>query len=1745
MMKRKVTLWMLVLLLSLGMLPPLSAQVQAEAMPLTNGGFESGLVGWSPLYGNAANMVVTSEHYQSGGFSLRIEDKEATSGYAVISGRQPVTPGKQYMASAKVNIISGNGMIYLYFYDAAGTMIKSISSSKSTPLGAWSDIMISSEPPAGATEVAVVLATSMVNVGRVYFDNVSLSAVSLIANGGFESGLQHWNPAYGSAQRMTVVADPKFSGASSLKIDDNSAQSSFGMESDKFPVVPGKSYTVETRVRVDSGSAAVYLRFYNAAGIQLDQVSKGQGVTQGLWQTVTATMVAPPGAVKATVILYSSSVSVGVMYFDDVSLSDKTMLQGIVTDAADAAPVPWVNAYLYMAADTGFMQPIDKAVTNAAGKYTFGKGIQDGSYVVRLSKDGYVAGTVAVEVGTNPASADLALAKDTTAPRYTVGGKVRVPGAGTPVAGASVSLYDDSDAGFTASLSAAVSGADGTFTLDRPVVDGRYLARAVKPGFYTTTFPVAVNGGSFTSVDLQMPVKDNVTEASIPKPPAAHPRLYVTPELVTQLQAKIATPHFQPIWTKLVKGSLIPDYTGVSSGATLAFENYPFPAAEQARYVKLIGRGNAVNQWNSITETEIYSQGAAGEKVKLPVQNASWSSQDRQYDGNNTIDGNLDAESRWSAEGTEEWIVYDLGSAHAVSEIDIAWYSGNTRVSYFDIYVSPDGQSWKLVDLGMGKPPGWLDPPPPGGINYSASTKQAIEFNAMKYLLQGDTASGRLAIEAIQNFMDTAVYGGLDTFRPIGDTIFAAALVYDWCYALLEEGEKTAIIASLKQLAGKMEIGYPNIRYGTITGHNSENQLLKDFLTAGAAIYDEDPEMYDLSAKRFFEEYVPARNFWYLSGMNHQGASYGFGVRYVPELWAQWLFDRMGHGSVFVPEQGDVIYRGIYMRRPDGQMLVDGDTGNGHNNAPGVYWKYTPALMLAASYYKDPYLQDEFMRQYTPGADLLMEILFVDPSLPTKPSGELPLTRYFGFPYGTMIARTGWEADGQGGRSPDVVAEMKIGSYQFGNHQHLDAGGFQLYYKGGLAIDSGMYGGTNGQYGSDHDRHYYKRTIAHNAMLVYDPADPQFSDWANDGGQRHLPEAGKFEDLLGKNYYMSPVVGQQFGPDPVSPNFSYIKGDLTAAYTDKVQQYERSFVFLNLKEADHPAAMIVYDKVKASDPNFKKYWLLHSMEEPQVNGSTTTIVRSEDGYEGKLVNETLLPGPGGVNIEKIGGPGHEFDVFGTNYPQATRSAPGKHTIEAGAWRVQISPAVPRETDRFLNVLQVMDNDGTAPLRAGAIDSEKMVGAEIADYAVLFSKSGVREQGTVSFAVYGGGERQYVVTDLASGTWKISGGSGDTYGEVSKDGGVLYFTGEAGTYTLTYMGSADLAPPVTKAAADGVTGPGTFNNRNVTVTFDVYDLLSGVDRTEYRLNGGAWTTVTGSVYLQTDGVHVLDYRSVDRAGNVETPKQLIVGIDKSPPTATIAYSSTVPTREPVTAILTPSEKVTIKNNGGSDRYTFTANGSFTFEFTDSAGRVGTVTATVSNIVASSTGAPGKPVLSDDNGRDMGIRDGTYTVTMNMWWGNNGTTYKLYENDVLFDTKSLADRGPNAQSTVTSVTYRDNGTYRYYAELSNAYGTTRSDVLTVVVTQAAPAQPVIAHNNWDGDGNYQIEMNMWWGTNGTTYRLYENGTLIDTQTMAVRTPQAQSAVTAVRNKPPGTYEYRAELVNAAGVTSSTKLIVKVVK
>ena len=92
--------------------------------------------------------------------------------------------------------------------------------------------------------------------------------------------------------------------------------------------------------------------------------------------------------------------------------------------------------------------------------------------------------------------------------------------------------------------------------------------------------------------------------------------------------------------------------------------------------------------------------------------------------------------------------------------------------------------------------------------------------------------------------------------------------------------------------------------------------------------------------------------------------------------------------------------------------------------------------------------------------------------------------------------RDGW------GKNSTWIA-FNAGPY-FAKHQHLDQNQFTIYHKGYLAIDGGA---DYTDIESPHYLNYYRRTIAHNSILVYEPAENFF--WsdnvltaANDGGQR-------------------------------------------------------------------------------------------------------------------------------------------------------------------------------------------------------------------------------------------------------------------------------------------------------------------------------------------------------------------------------------------------------------------------------------------------------------------------------------------------------------------------------------------------------------------------------------------------------------------------------------------------------------------
>lgn len=706
--------------------------------------------------------------------------------------------------------------------------------------------------------------------------------------------------------------------------------------------------------------------------------------------------------------------------------------------------------------------------------------------------------------------------------------------------------------------------------------------------------------------------------------------------------------------------------------------------------------------------------------------------------------------------------------------------------------------------LAAQAPEARLSIPEGGKNNFDAVVLNNIECRAFAYAIEGKTDMGKSAVSAMREYLERTVGGD---YNVLGQIIFTAGTVYDWCYDLMTKEEKDYFCVRTLKIAEGLEMGYPPVKQGSFSGHGVECSLFRDLLVFALAVYDERPDVWGNVAGRLFAEHFKAKDYLYRARMNMQGSHYT-AYRTVWEYLCIEIFDAIGYPRIMGDAAENNLDWIIYARRGDGQLLRDGDSSV--NNHPlGAYdGACVQSFLFGGNYFKNPYLKWEGLRQFRnaklgePGGNRATNpvefILFNDPDVPVKPHSEFPLSMYFPSPKGAMIARTGWD---DGFDSPAVVCEMKINEYWTGNHQHLDAGAFQIYYKAPLAIDTGYYqsaiysanGGVNATmgnngntgYASYHDYGYTKRTIAHNTFIVYDENETfgNFTKYSNDGGQR-CPNSGKEANSLEvflnpeNGYKIGRVLGHEFGEDLYAPNYTYIKGDISDAYSDKISDFERSFMFLNLKNKAHPAALVVFDRMVTSRPELKKEWLCHGINPPVVDGSRTTFAVTEDGYNGKMVVDTLLPKSDDLVIDPVTDPAN-FSIQGVSYKAILIDGANN---QGGACRISVSPKTSKNEDYFLNVIQVMDGDSSeAPLAASLIETDKVYGVRIADRAVVFAKAKERVTDTLEFTVDSDEELEITVCGVAGGTWLVNGKEVKS----SVEGGVLVFSGKGGDYTVEY------------------------------------------------------------------------------------------------------------------------------------------------------------------------------------------------------------------------------------------------------------------------------------------------------------------------------------------------------------------------
>jgi len=464
----------------------------------------------------------------------------------------------------------------------------------------------------------------------------------------------------------------------------------------------------------------------------------------------------------------------------------------------------------------------------------------------------------------------------------------------------------------------------------------------------------------------------------------------------------------------------------------------------------------------------------------------------------------------------------------------------------------------------------------------------------------------------------------------------------------------------------------------------------------------------------------------------------------------------------------------------------------------------------------------------------VFDLLFTDTSMaPTAPSNDLPPVRHC-VGQGLLIMRSGFE-------SPDDTFALFQARDWFAGHQHRDVNSFIIHKGADLAIETGIYSGWS----TDHRAHYFQASLAHNTVLVYDPSD--YVANINDGGQVALGNRDHNDiDPIPPEFDISDM------RVAIADEYDFGYGDGTQAYdAGNVTNFERFFVRFKPQEQ-----FVVFDRVGSTNASFKKKWLLHMVNEPQVSepgvvesvevtDHIMTVRGNRIGFDNAgwaMDVQTLLPTD--ALVRKVGGPGYRYWVDdngytgpagGANWPPPSSSY-GGHTPEeigVGGWRVELSPPVAALDDLFLNVLEIGQTGFVAAdaTLIGEVAGD-VVGVVIDDAverrAAVFSRTRTPLQET-TFDIPSGPATRVLLCDLQAGAQyfiKCSGSAVEAF--TPSDAGTHYFAC-AGGATVQLLRSL----------------PGDLDDDN-DVDTDDYALLAA------SLNGPAEPPFNPSADLDDDG-----------------------------------------------------------------------------------------------------------------------------------------------------------------------------------------------------------------------------------------------------------------------------------------------------
>ncbi len=700
----------------------------------------------------------------------------------------------------------------------------------------------------------------------------------------------------------------------------------------------------------------------------------------------------------------------------------------------------------------------------------------------------------------------------------------------------------------------------------------------------------------------------------------------------------------------------------------------------------------------------------------------------------------------------------------------------------------------------------------PGLHNYDKAILELIQIKALGYLVYGHELYGYQAIVYMKNFLLTLdiQYINNDQCREYGNTMFTAALVYDWCYDLLTDEDKIQLMAGIETrtaagecgdpstLSGiykrKMEVGFPPSGQSSVSSHGSERQVLRDFLSAAIAFYGDNNSWWDYVAARVYDDYVDTRNYYYQSGISQQGTGVYVYGRHISDMYSAWMLmtatgenPYIGMENIMVNLLGYECAPGKIFSDGDGSLETKDTTKMVHLALLSAYLFENEAMLAQAEHL----LGDTALGPNTIDltSAMLVALRGMSDISPAEDRYEgMSLIQYNGHPVGQYITHSAWN-------DPDSCAVfMKMKEHTTANHEHADAGTFVIYYKGLLSGEAGIYSG----YSSEHTRHYHQATVSHNGLLIFDAEKWNYDSTDNkvkwySGGQRWPSESYTLEEWLkSADHETGKVTGRQHAytdKTESSPLYAYIAGDITKAYPSETVDYVgRRMLTVYTGDSEFPTVLFVYDDITSDKPTYEKRFLFHinSQDAPTVDRINQTV--TVEGGEGRIVLTCLT---NNVTINEVGGRildenGNYDCVASSNYLINGKQNVANNNLDDGHWgRIEI--VAPEDASAtFMNVIYVTDRgNANAPVIKPITQASGVEGGVFdGKIAAVFATSRERENGEISFKTESEGNISYYVSGVAAGNWSVS-VDGKSCGTctATEEGGLLTFTAPAGTVTI--------------------------------------------------------------------------------------------------------------------------------------------------------------------------------------------------------------------------------------------------------------------------------------------------------------------------------------------------------------------------